>query len=224
MTIEGKTINLFPASEPGAPLVVLNADAGEGDAVLEALREYTDKPLSLAVIGGLRWEDDLTPWPNPPIFRGSEPCAGRADDYLELLTGRMLPAIRAQLQGMPDTIVLAGYSLAGLFALYAAYRTDAFQRIVCASGSLWYPGFADYAVAHAFVRHPDRLYLSLGDREHRTKNPIMRGIEDQTRRLADHYRAQGIMSILEMNPGGHFDDPGRRLAKGIAWALEGALE
>ena len=91
MNIEGKTIDLFPASEPGAPLVVLNADAGEGDAVLVALREYTDKPLSLAVIDGLKWEDDLTPWPNPPIFRGSEPCAGRADDYLDLLTGRMLP-------------------------------------------------------------------------------------------------------------------------------------
>ena len=52
----------------------------------------------------------------------------------------------------------------------------------------------------------------------------MRGIEDQTRRLADHYRAQGMTSILEMNPGGHFNDPGRRLAKGIAWALEGELE
>jgi len=224
MNIEGKTIDLFPASEPGAPLVVLNADAGEGDAVLVALREYTDKPLSLAVIDGLKWEDDLTPWPNPPIFRGSEPCAGRADAYLEQLTGRILPAIRARLQGEPAVVILAGYSLAGLFALYAPYRTDVFQRIVCASGSLWYPGFADYAVARDFVRHPDRLYLSLGDREHRTKNPVMRGIEDQTRRLADHYRAQGLTSILEMNPGGHFDDPGRRLAKGIAWALEGALE
>ena len=55
MNIEGKTIDLFPASEPGAPLVVLNADAGEGDAVLVALREYTEKPLSLAVIGGSQW-------------------------------------------------------------------------------------------------------------------------------------------------------------------------
>lgn len=220
LDFDGRRVELFPASTPGAPLVVLNTVTGEGGAVVEAVKGLTDAAFSLAAVGNLRWSDDMTPWPIPPIAPGEAPCGGQADDYLELLTGRVVPGVLDGLPGAPDWTALAGYSLGGLFALYAMYRVDTFARVASVSGSLWYPGFVEYARAHAPLRKPDRLYLSVGDREGRTKNALMRPVEDNTRLLAEHYMNVGIDTAFEMNPGGHFRDADRRLARGIAWMLE----
>ena len=38
--------------------------------------------------------------------------------------------------------------------------------------------------------------------------------------LNDFYRDVGIPTALEMNPGGHFNDPTGRMARAIAWVLE----
>lgn len=220
LNVEGKTVELFASRNPGAPLVVLNGETGEGEQICEAVKGLTDVDFALAAVGGLRWEDDLTPWAIPPISRGQAPCAGKADAYIELLTGSILPKVLEALPNAPAYVALAGYSLAGLFALYALYRTDAFARVASASGSLWYPGFVAYAQAHAPVRKPEALYLSLGDREGRTRNPLMRPVEDNTRILAACYQDSGIPMTLEMNPGGHFNDPNGRTARAIAWMLE----
>ena len=185
LSIEGKAVEVFPSERPGAPLVVLNGEAGEGAAVHTAVKALTDVDFSLAAVSGLRWEDDLTPWPIPPIMKGAAPCAGQADAYIDLLTGRMLPQILAGLPATPAYLALAGYSLAGLFALYAMYRTDRFARVASASGSLWYPDFAEFVKNHAPARRPDALYLSLGDREGKTRNPLMRPVEENTRMLAE---------------------------------------
>jgi len=221
LNIEGKTVELFPSAGPGAPLVLLNGEAGEGSAVREAVKAATEVDFSLAAVSSLRWEDDLTPWPIPPIMKGASPCAGQADAYIALLTERILPEILAGLPAEPEYVTIAGYSLAGLFALYAMYRTDRFARVASASGSLWYPDFVAFAKSHVPMRQPDALYLSLGDREGKTRNPLMRPVEDNTRMLADFYREAGIHTRLEMNPGGHFNDPNGRMARAIAWTLEG---
>ena len=220
MNIAGKTVALFPSLNPGAPLVVLNGEAGEGAAVCAAVRGMAHVDFSLALVSGLRWADDLTPWPSPPIMKGAAPFGGRADAYLGLLTEGILPKMLDALPALPEYIALAGYSLAGLFALYAMTRTDRFARVASASGSLWYPDIVEYLQSHAPLRRPDCLYLSLGDREAGTRNPMMRPVEDNTRLLADHYRGAGIRTMFEMNPGGHFKDPDGRVARGIAWMLE----
>ena len=218
--IDGKSVELYPSAKPGAPLVVLNTVTGEGGAVAEAVRGMTEADFALAAVGNLRWDEDMCPWPAPPVRPQEAPFAGGADGYLQLLTERILPEAVAKLPEAPAYIALAGYSLGGLFALYAVTRTDVFARVASASGSLWYPGFAEYARTHAPLRRPDCLYLSLGDQEGRTKNPMMRPVEENTRLLARHYQSAGIHAVLEMNPGGHFRDAVRRTARGIAWMLE----
>lgn len=50
----------------------------------------------------------------------------------------------------------------------------------------------------------------------------MRLAEENTRKLCDAYAARGIETTFELNPGNHFQDAKLRLAKGIAWILEGA--
>ncbi|MBP5606475.1 MAG: alpha/beta hydrolase, partial [Ruminiclostridium sp.] len=107
----------------------------------------------------------------------------------------------------------------GLFAVYAMYRTSAFSHIVSASGSMWYPGFVEFAKSHKLAVSPEMLYLSLGDKESKTRNKIMEPVERNTAELHEYFRVLDIESVFELNPGNHFQDPAGRLAKGIAWVL-----
>ena len=86
MNISGKTVALFPSLNPGAPLVVLNGEAGEGAAVCAAVRGMTHVDFTLALVSGLCWADDLTPWPSPP-----SPEAPHASP-LQTPSARPLPA------------------------------------------------------------------------------------------------------------------------------------
>ena len=163
------------------------------------------------------WNRDLSPWAARRVFKGGEDFGGGAKVFLQTLESEIVPAVRAEADA---PCILAGYSLAGLCAVYAAYRTTAFSGVISASGSLWFPGFLEFAASHAFARKPERVYFSLGDKESRTKNPVMRLVEDNTRKLRDAYAAQGIETTFERNPGNLFQDAELRLAKGIAWILE----
>ena len=121
----------------------------------------------------------------------------------------------------PGYMAAAGYSLGGLLSLYAAYRTGIFSRLASASGSLWYPGFVDFAGSHSMIRKPERIYLSLGAKEKKTRNAEMRCVEESTRAFCSLCRDRGICTLSEMNPGNHFTEPAKRMAKGIRWLLEG---
>lgn len=202
------------------PIVYLNAGDDGGSAVWEACRALGCPAFTLAVISGLQWNNDLTPWPMPPIWKNDAPYTGGADKYLTLLTGQIIPIVEETLAEKPPYRVLAGYSLAGLFAVYAAYHTDAFARIVSASGSLWYLDFLEYTQNHALCRVPDKLYFSLGDQEAKTKNHTLCLVEERTRRLYEQYSGQGISAKFERNPGNHFMDADGRMARGIRWILE----
>ena len=216
LNIGGRTIELFPSRAPGAPLVVFNTFEGEGAPVCEAVRAVTREDFTLAAVSGLKWDDDMTPWPIPPIAKGADPCGGKADEWLEELTGAVMPAVRAELAGEPVYTALAGYSLGGLFAVYALYRTDVF-----ASGSMWYPGFLEYVRTHEPLRRPDFVSLSLGDREANTRNPVMKPVEENTRQLETWFRDMGVATAFELNPGGHFRDADARMGRAIARMLEG---
>lgn len=74
---------------------------------------------------------------------------------------------------IPEYRVIAGYSMGGLFALYAPYVTDLFSSAVSASGSVWYPEFVSYVKSHDFLKKPNTIYLSLGNQESRTRNPFL---------------------------------------------------
>ena len=59
--------------------------------------------------------------------------------------------------------------MAGLFSLWAAYQTDAFGGVAAASPSIWFPDFLQYMKEHDI--RTESVYLSLGDREEKTRNP-----------------------------------------------------
>lgn len=116
-------------------------------------------------------------------------------------------------------VILGGYSLAGLFALWAATQTNALYGTAAASPSVWFPGWLEYEAAHPIQTR--RVYLSLGDREEHTKNQTMASVGDNIRALHSALTQRGKDCKLEWNAGGHFKDADLRTAKAFAWVMEG---
>ena len=133
MTIGRRDVKLFGEKRRGVPLVILNTVHDEGEEVWEAVRTLTDAVFTLAAVGRLDWNNDMTPWPAPPAARWDSPYGGNADGYLEELSSSVIPAIEEE-TGEPSSIAIAGYSLGGLFALYSLYASDLFTSAVSASG------------------------------------------------------------------------------------------
>lgn len=217
--IDGRKATLYPSKVADQPLIVLNNYSGDGSSVIRAMKELGTSDCNLVVVGNLKWDHDMTPWYCPPLSENDTPCTGGADEYLQLLLSEILPKAKEMINGVPSFIGIAGYSLAGLFALYAMYRCDAFDRVASMSGSLWFPDFKEYCMSHDMKRIPDRMYLSLGDREAKTGNPVLKTVQKSTEAIAEHYRSMGINVTWELNPGNHFKDAALRSAKGIAAIL-----
>ncbi|MBE5804332.1 MAG: hypothetical protein E7316_07460 [Clostridiales bacterium] len=160
---------------------------------------------TLVALHELDWNGALSPWAAERVFRDGGDFSGGGPAFLRELTEVIIPAMEGE---VPARRMIAGYSMGGLFALYAALNTDAFELAASVSGSLWFDGFAAYA-----LQRPCRakaVYLSLGDKEKNTRNPRMAVIEDCTRAIAAHLGCR-----VEMNPGGHFREELPRLARGI---------
>ena len=219
--VHKRCVHFYPA-DAGAPIVYLPVfDEAEEAEIVAAIMRAAPRPVHLAVLTDVRWEEELTPWAMSALFKNEPDYEGGADRFLKELTEEIVPHIESDVLEMPPIWRgLAGCSLAGLFALYAMYRTDAFTHVAAMSGSIWFQGFRDYAVSHPLSAAPRALYMSLGDREAKTKNAHMKYVEEYTRALFAHYRAQKINVVFEMNAGGHFKEIPQRIAKGIAWLLD----
>ena len=158
------------------------------------------------------WDRDLTPWPAPGLSKKEGDFGGGAEAFLEDLLLYREAAVAA-LPEPPGARLLLGYSLAGLFALWAGTRTDAFPLLASVSGSLWYDGWCEYLAANPCRAR--QVYLSLGEREPRARNPRMARVGECTEKTAALLGAQGVETALEWNPGGHFNEPEARMAKAV---------
>ena len=213
--VKDKEVTLHISEMEGAPLIVWNDFDGDGTEVVREAEKLGAPSFSLLSIGNIDWNHDMAPWECDPLFRGDSPYTGGADDHLSLILDEILPEAESLLQNGPEFIGMAGYSLAGLFALYSMYRTDVFSRVASMSGSLWYPGFTEYIRGNDMKRTPDRIYLSLGDKEARTRQPLMKTVQENTEKIASYYESLGYDVTWELNPGNHFREPMLRSAKGI---------
>ena len=214
------SVHLIPASAPEAPVIYLNSVSEEATDIYNALRHLGCPDLSLVSVTGLCWNRDLSPWESQAVFRNGEAFEGGADQYLSILTKEILPEAEKHVMGPPSWRGIAGYSLAGLFALYSLFRTDAFSRAASMSGSLWFPGFTEYVRSNAPISRPDRVYLSLGDKESRTKNPVLQTVLKDTEDIRDHFLKMGTDTIFKMEAGNHFVNERERIISGLCWLLK----
>ena len=214
---------LFPAktgAETAPIFLLLGEDEGEARAIGDRLRELTERPFSLAALPVEDWDRDLSPWPGKAVFKGSADFGGGGDAALERISRELLPRIRGELGAAEAPAYLAGYSLAGLLAAYALFRLPELSGAVCCSGSLWFPGFIEYTQERDLAGAPGYVYLSLGDKEKRSRNPVLSRVEDCTLALRDMLEARGVECVYVSEPGNHFTDPEGRVARGLARCLE----
>ncbi|MCR4866690.1 MAG: esterase [Lachnospiraceae bacterium] len=165
------------------------------------------------------WNKDLSPWKAKAVF-GKKNFEGAARETLDDLCGSFIPQLKKE-HNLDDDIcvILGGYSLAGLFSLFSAYQTDVFDAVMAASASVWFSGWIDYAKANRIKCK--NVYLSLGDRESDTKNPVMKKVgECMKTQFALLFRDSADNCALEFNEGNHFTDVAKRCAKGYEWCIE----
>ena len=216
----GKQVDIYPSSAPDSPVVYLNTYSDEGDGIYKILCETGCENFTLVSISSLEWDKDMSPWDIPPISKDDTPCTSGADEYLDFLIGGIMPRAEEEIQGGISWRAVAGYSLAGLFTLYSMYRTDVFTRAASMSGSLWFPDFKEYVSSHEMTTHPDCVYLSLGDKESKTRNPYLKTVRERTEEVFKFYKSKNINTVFQLNQGNHFKDIDKRTAAGIKWILE----
>lgn len=187
------------------------------DQEVDIIRNQTKTSFSLVALLIEDWNRELTPWVASAVF-GKTPFGDGSTETLKFITEQLLPNLTADgICGARMRLLLGGYSLAGLFALWSAYQTDVFDGIAGASPSVWFPQWIDYAAE----KRPftESIYLSLGDKEEKAKNPVMAQVGNAIRKQYELLTEQEVNTILEWNAGNHFVDSEKRMAKGFSWLL-----
>ena len=207
------------------PVVILHAyNEEEGRAVFEKCEKLHCPDFILISISNLNWNDEMTPWFAPKLNKHDKDCLGKADEYIEELTKEIIPKvenyIKKDLQKIIAYYAIAGYSLGGLFAVYATYKTDIFKKVASASGSFWFPNFVEYIKENEMKYKIQSMYFSLGNKESKVRNQVIEKIEKKKKEIENIYHSQGIKTIYEENEGNHFSEPDLRMAKGIKWILD----
>lgn len=231
--ISGLSIHTQMSSVAGAPVVYLLGDVADHSPV------QVPAGVSLVRIGVDLWEENFSPWCAPRVFAKGPNFGNGAQKTLNVLINQIIPWAESGLTEPPAYRALVGYSLAGLFSLWAGmsqpgisqqdargYQPDVvptptFQRIGAVSGSFWFPGLLDYVnqQLRGGAVNLTHAYLSLGDREARTPNPQIMHVRENAELLASKLRDTGIASTFELNRGNHFQNVEGRLQKALNWLV-----
>ena len=170
------------------------------------IQKLTDEDFCLIAMNIRNWNIDLSPWEAPAVF---------GNDHFGDGAAATLSEVMEICKDKEKTYIIGGYSLAGLFALWASCQVDIFKAVAAASPSVWFPGFVEYMKENRI--YADTVYFSLGDREEKTGNPVMASVGDRIRQAYEVLKEQGINTVLEWNRGNHFRDTEIRMAKAFAW-------
>ena len=102
-------------------------DLAEIENELNLIRRMRSETFRLIAVRVNAWNRELSPWEAPAVF-GKEPFGGSGAD--------MLKQVLSLCGDGSKTYIIGGYSLAGLFAMWAAYQTDVFRGVAATSPSV----------------------------------------------------------------------------------------
>lgn len=164
------------------------------------------------------WNTEFSPWQFTLNKKMSFPGGGQKT--LDWLVSDCIPYSEKEF-ALTGKRIICGYSLAGLFSLWAFYESGVFDGAISCSGSLWFGDWISYAEKQT-APAGSSVYISLGDREEKARDSIMATVGDCTRKQYEFICKDKNISrhILEWNEGGHFNDPEIRIAKGIKWTCK----
>ena len=219
--LEGTACEVLENGTGGPVFFFLTGHEEKGTAELEAfIREMVpdNTPWTVFMICTASWDRDLSPW--EADLGNGRGFSGGGRRFLAFLEEKAVPWAMEHLTHNGH-FYLAGYSLAGLFALWGLYESHLFSGSLVCSASLWFPGFVDWCREKSFDRDV-MVYLSLGGKEPNTKDPLMATVLDCYKAAEKHLKRDPHVRqlVFEMNPGGHFANGNKRLAKGVRWMIE----
>ena len=189
------------------------------DNEVKHIEENTDRNFSFVAFKIEDWNSELTPW-EMPLLRGKGNFGDGAAGTLEFIKNELIPALSeyTNTENKEIKYILGGYSLAGLFSLWSGYQTDIFEGIAAVSPSVWYKKWIEYAEAEKPLS--EKIYLSLGDTEEKTKHQILSKIGENIRKQHEILeKSENVKTVLEWNEGNHFKNPDIRTAKGFLWVM-----
>lgn len=213
-----KDIYIYKNHTKKAPSIYLNVFEGDGADIWDECLKLNIPAVTMIVISGISWDEELSPWKIPPVFHNNN-FQGKADIYISELISEIIPSVEKKLEEPPTWQALAGYSLGGLFAIYTAYKTNYFHGVISISGSLWFPNFIEYMNENEISNTLKYAYFSLGNKEHKTRNPLMSTVLEKTKEAESILKNKGIITTFQENQGNHFKDQAKRIALGIYWIL-----
>jgi predicted alpha/beta superfamily hydrolase len=138
---------------------------------------------------------EYTPWPAPALAERYGGFGGRGADYLAFLAHELKPYIDGEYNTLrqPGDTGIAGASLGGLIAAYAAYLyPGVFGRIASISGSFWYQGWIEFMAAQRIAPAGRKIYLDVGSLEGTVKTNVQKEMVPQTRKAHQILRSAGF--------------------------------
>lgn len=112
-TISGFYVHTKMSSVAGAPVVYLLGNVVDHSPV------QVPEGVSLVNVGVDLWEENFSPWCASRVFAKGPNFGDGAQKTLDTLIDQIIPWAESELTEPPTYRVLVGYSLAGLFSLWA---------------------------------------------------------------------------------------------------------
>lgn len=211
MEAGGKLCRIY-AEEAPEYVMIQPTGTHERDSVedtVEMILQNTDRRICFVSFPISDWNRELSPWKARQAY-GEAYFGDGAAVTLKTISESVIPALRRHIR-IPDSAryILGGYSLAGMFSLWCAYQTDLFYAVAACSPSVWIDGWQAYADGH--VPLTQRVCLSLGTKEHKTRNPMLQTVKQAVVHQYEQMQRQGILVSLAWNAGNHFQDCAKRM-------------
>ena len=123
--IADKTCIIYKSEQPEYLLIqpIDEHDLEALDNEVAVVQSLTNKSFTLVAFKIKDWQSELTPWKAPAVF-GKIPFGDGAVATLSFIKDTLIPQLEQKQLFDKDKMqcVLGGYSLAGFFALWSAYR------------------------------------------------------------------------------------------------------
>ena len=125
-TISGFSVHTKMFSVAGAPVVYFLGNVADHSPV------QVPESVSLVTVGVNLWEQNFSPWCAPRVFAKGSNFGDGAQKTLDALINQIIPWAESELTEPPAYRVLVGYSLAGLFSLWAGVsQSSTSQQATC---------------------------------------------------------------------------------------------
>lgn len=125
-TISGFSVHTKMSSVAGAPVVYLLGNVADHSPI------QVPESVSLVTVGVDLWEQNFSPWCAPRVFAKGPNFGDGAQKTLDTLIDQIIPWAESELTEPPTYRVLVGYSLAGLFSLWAGVsQSNTSQQAAC---------------------------------------------------------------------------------------------